>query len=173
MGGVNFFFEDSEVPSHSGTSPPVVLVGKAANLRTRHYAHHGALTLTGPTTTGWHPHFHWYVQEALDARRTSLGPWRSKAEASGAVIAAMCFLWLPVADRALRRRVEDHAIRLLSNYGRPPIDPASPEWLGFRAPRQEFRNSHLWNVQGMRAHLAGRDFDPDFLNTLDVLVEAA
>jgi hypothetical protein len=172
VGGVYFFFERGEVRSQSGHSPRVVRVGKATNLRARLYAHHGALTLTGPTTSGWHPHFHWYVQEALDAKRTGMGPWKSKAEAASAVIAAMRFLWLPVVDPVVRRHVEDHTVRLLSNYERAPIDPASPEWLGRRALKEEIRSSHLWNVQGVKAHLRGRDHDPTFLDTLAALVES-
>jgi hypothetical protein len=73
----------------------------------------------------------------------------------------------------VRRHVEDHSIRLLSTYGRAPIDPASPEWLGLRAPKQEIRDSPLWNVQGVKAHLRGRDHNPAFLGTLAALVGAA
>lgn len=65
-------------------------------------------------------------------------------------IGAMPFLWLevddppsPASDRGV---IEAGAISLLSNLGRPPIDPSSPTWLGSRADRVAIRGSGLWNV---------------------------
>ena len=56
-GGIYFFYEPGVMRSHSGTSARVVRVGKAANLRARLYAHHGAATLTGPTVVAGIPTF--------------------------------------------------------------------------------------------------------------------
>ena len=50
------------------------------------------------------------------------------------VIRAMPFVWLAVDDESgpasVRGKIERNAIALMSNFNKPPLDPASPHWLG-------------------------------------------
>ncbi|MDQ3699330.1 MAG: hypothetical protein M3442_00235 [Chloroflexota bacterium] len=170
-GGIYFLFEPGEVRSHSGRSARVVRVGKAANLRARLYAHHGAASLRGPSVVGWHPHFHWYVQEALDSGRKHLKG--AVGQSAGVTIKCMQFLWLPISDTQERERLETNSIRLLSNYGRTPIDPASPKWLGHRSPRPQVQQSHVWNVQNVKSHLRGLSHETALLERLYELADTA
>jgi hypothetical protein len=66
-------------------------------------------------------------------------------------LGAMPFLWLAVDDPpgpdSDRGVIEAGAITLLTNAGRSPIDPPSPNWLGRSADRAAIRSSGLWNVQ--------------------------
>jgi hypothetical protein len=174
-GGIYFFFEPGEDRTHSGSGPRVVRVGKAANLRARLYSHHGALSLTGPTEEGWHPHFHWYVQDALQEKHdSSAASTRSHQRMSPAAVnylARMTFHWLPVEDPIERERLETNAIRLLTNYEREPIDPPSRGWLGHWALKTEIQGSHLWNVNGVKSHLSGVPHELDLLVRLRTLVQ--
>lgn len=65
-------------------------------------------------------------------------------------IGAMPLLWLAVDDPAGadsdRGIIEAGCIALLSNAGKPIIDPPSPGWLGHHADREAVRRSGLWNV---------------------------
>lgn len=85
------------------------------------------------------------------------------------VIRAMPFLWLEVDDppgKASHRKViEANTIALLSNRGRPPLDPASPGWLGRWADRVEVSESGLWNVD----HVDG-EYDPGVLGLLEAYI---
>jgi len=87
-----------------------------------------------------------------------------------AVIEAMPFLWLPVEDEpgphSLRGCIERNAIALLSNYGREPIDPPSPQWLGSYSDRERVKLSGLWNNNHV-----DDDYDPAFLETLERMIE--
>lgn len=65
-------------------------------------------------------------------------------------IGRMPFLWIavpdapsPASDRAF---LERNCIALLSNFGKAPIDPPSPHWLGSRSGEQTIRESGLWNT---------------------------
>lgn len=80
----------------------------------------------------------------------------------------MPFLWLSIDDVAgpmsERGLIERNSIALLSNYGRPAIDPPSPGWLGHdcnRGNRERVRQSGLWNNN----HVDER-YDPNFLEIM-------
>jgi hypothetical protein len=81
-------------------------------------------------------------------------------------IRSMPFLWLEVDDppsKASHRKViEANAIGLLSNWGRPAIDPPSAGWLGHQANRESVRRSGLWNVDHVK-----ETYDPGFLQLLE------
>ncbi len=87
-----------------------------------------------------------------------------------AVIGDMPFLWLCVDDEpgpdSLRGYIERNAIALLSNYGREPIDPPSPGWLGHHSDRERVRLSGLWNNNYVED-----DYTPAFLDTLQQMIE--
>ena len=86
------------------------------------------------------------------------------------VIGNMPFLWLSVDDepgpQSLRGFIERNAIALLSNYGKPPIDPPSDSWLGSNCTREKVRTSGLWNS----SHV-DQSYDPRFLDALASLVD--
>ncbi|HYZ62890.1 MAG TPA: hypothetical protein VE650_10595, partial [Acetobacteraceae bacterium] len=92
-------------------------------------------------------------------------------EVSG-IIGAMPFLWLRVDDEpraeSMRGYIERNSIALLSNFKRPPLDPASDNWLGLRSDRERVRQSGLWNSN----HVDER-YDPAFLSCLEELIAAA
>ena len=102
-------------------------------------------------------------------REVKLGERALEQEVS-AVIGAMPFLWLAVNDEpgpdSLRGYIERNAIALLSNYGREPIDPPSPQWLGHHSDREKVRQSGLWNNNHV-----DESHDPAFLDTLQRLIE--
>lgn len=87
-------------------------------------------------------------------------------------ICAMPFLWLNVDDtpgtKSRRAFIEYNAIALLSSYREPPIDPASPNWLGLSSPHEneKVRNSGLWNQQHV-----DRDYDPLFLDEMEKRID--
>ena len=88
-----------------------------------------------------------------------------------AVIGAMPFLWLAVADesgpKSLRGYIERNTIALLSNCNRPPLDPPSRDWLGTWCGRERVRASGLWNIRHVDEH-----YEPEFLGTLEAAVDA-
>jgi hypothetical protein len=85
-------------------------------------------------------------------------------------IGRMPVLWLEIDDEpgatSKRGYIERNSIALLSNYGKPPIDPASLDWLGRRCSRARVRESGLWNQNHV-----DEPCDPGFLGVLDGLVE--
>ncbi len=94
------------------------------------------------------------------------------------VIRRMPFLWLEVdvvgdvtAGVELRKFIEQNAIRLLSDYGKTPIDPPSARWLGNQCTDSKGKanakviGSGLWNQQDV-----DKKPDPGFLDKLDELV---
>ena len=87
-----------------------------------------------------------------------------------AVIGDMPFLWLAVDDEpgpdSLRGYIERNAIALLSNCGKEPIDPPSPQWLGRYSDRERVRQSGLWNNN----HVYD-EYTPAFLDTMQQLIE--
>ena len=81
----------------------------------------------------------------------------------------MPFLWLEIDDEpgpdTLRGVMERNAIALLSNHGRTPLDPPSPEWPGYDSDRPLVRGSGLWNQRHVE-----ESHNPAFLSTLKMLV---
>lgn len=86
-------------------------------------------------------------------------------------IQSMSFLWVAVEDPpgkdSDRKVIEANAIGLLSNLGRSPIDPPSPNWLGRWADRETIRESGLWNVNHV-----DEGYDPAFLDLLERYITA-
>jgi len=76
------------------------------------------------------------------------------------------FLWVNVnddpssdSDRAI---IEQNAIALLSNLGKESFDNRSNHWLGKHSPREEIRESGLWNIKHV-----DEAYNPDFLSLLE------
>jgi hypothetical protein len=86
------------------------------------------------------------------------------------VICAMPFLWIDIDDEpgagSQRGYIERNSIALLSNYGKPPLDQASPDWLGLSCDRAKVRQSGLWN-----SNHVDEAYDPAFLIQLERAVE--
>lgn len=86
------------------------------------------------------------------------------------IIGAMPFLWLDIGDEpgpeSLRRSIERNSIALLSNFGKPPIDPPSANWLGHACNRPRVRASGLWNSDHV-----DQDYDPAFLDAFVRLID--
>lgn len=65
-------------------------------------------------------------------------------------IGQMPFLWLDVPDapspHSDRAYLERNCIALLSNIGKPSIDPPSRRWLGLKSSEITVRKSGLWNT---------------------------
>ena len=189
--GVYFFMEPGETRSHSGRGPRIVRVGthalkagSGATLWKRLYQHKGVARSGGGNHRG--SIFRLIVGTALlerdaidcdswDDRRSSAPPVVRERElplerAVSLVIGNMPFLWLSVDDepgpQSLRGFIERNAIALLSNYGKPPIDPPSGSWLGSYCTREKVRTSGLWNSN----HVDER-YDPAFLDKLASLIE--
>ena len=85
-------------------------------------------------------------------------------------IGQMPLLWLRVPDAAergsaRRRRIEGHAIALLSGYARPALDPPSANWLGNHSEHPDIRRSGLWN-----RHHVKKPYDPAFLDEMERLI---
>lgn len=173
--GVYFFFEPGEVRSGEDRSR-VVRVGTHAltatsntKLWTRLRAHRGS---TGGRNPGGGNHrgsiFRLHVGTALINRdecwEQEAATWGHGSSASrdvrdseveleravSAHIGAMEVVVVAVDDREARGQLERDAIALLSNHSRDQIDPASPDWLGRHADRDDVRQSGLWNVNHVR-----------------------
>ena len=189
--GVYFFMELGETRSHSGRGSRIVRVGthaikagSGATVWKRLYQHKGVARSGGGNHRG--SIFRLVVGTALRARdaidcdswddgRSSAPPAVCERElplerAVSQVIGNMPFLWLSVDDepgpQSLRGFIERNAIALLSNYGKPPIDPPSDSWLGSHCTREKVRTSGLWN-----SNHVDESYDPAFLGTLASLVE--
>ena len=189
--GVYFFMEPSETRSHSGRGPRIVRVGTHAlkagsgtKLWNRLSQHRGVVRTGGGNHRG--SIFRLIVGTALrerdaivcdswdDRRGTAPREVRERElpleRAVSQVIGNMPFLWLSVDDepgpQSLRGFIERNAIALLSNYGKPPIDPPSDSWLGSYYTREKVRTSGLWNS----IHVDER-YDPAFLDTLASLIK--
>jgi hypothetical protein len=82
------------------------------------------------------------------------------------------FLWLAIDDAAgpqsERGFIERNAIALLSNYGKPAIDPPSMGWLGNHCSRERVRRSGLWNNNHV-----DEGYDPRFLTVMERYVAEA
>ena len=191
--GVYFFMEPGETRSHSGRGSRIVRVGTHAlktgsgtTLWRRLYQHKGVARSGGGNHRG--SIFRLIVGTALiesdaidcdswDDRRGSAPRKVRERElplerAVSQVIGNMSFLWLSVGDepgpRSLRGFIERNAIALLSNYGKPPIDPPSDSWLGSHCTREKVRTSGLWN-----SNHVDEGYDPTFLDALASLLDQA
>lgn len=189
--GVYFFCEAGEMRTDTGDGPRIVRVGTHAlkpgsgtRLWTRLSQHRGKSNTGGGNHRG--SIFRLIVGTALMARAGRAVPTWGRGNAAtsdivqaedaferevSAVIRQMPFLWLAVDDEpgaaSLRGYIERNAIGLLSNYGKPALDPPSPHWLGRHCDRERVRNSGLWN-----SNHVDESYDPAFLDELEKLVLA-
>ena len=80
-------------------------------------------------------------------------------------IRSMPFLWLAVEDApgpgSARGVIERNSIGLLSNWGKPALDPPSTVWLGRFSDRERVRNSGLWNNNHVN-----EGYRPEYLQVL-------
>lgn len=69
---------------------------------------------------------------------------------------------------SLRGYIERNSIALLSNLGKPPLDPPSATWRGRLCDRGKarVRDSGLWNQNHVN-----EDYDAGFLDQLEKLVD--
>ena len=76
---------------------------------------------------------------------------------------------LNLFNRAIRTTVAVAiaSIALLSNHGKPALDPPSAQWLGRHSDRGRVRSSALWNSNHVDA-----TYDPAFLDQFEKLVLA-
>ena len=85
-------------------------------------------------------------------------------------ISAMPLLWLDIDDEpgpeSARAFAERNAIALLSNQGRPAIDPPSESWLGRSSDRGLVRGSGLWNQRHV-----DETHDPRFLDVFERMID--
>ena len=191
--GVYFFFEDGEARSDSGNGPRVVRVGTHAlkpgsntKLWNRLSQHRGVAKSGGGNHRG--SVFRLLVGAALMARDPSriVATWAQGSSAHRPVreaehemestvsltIGAMPVVWVAIDDDSgpdsLRGVVERGSIALLSNSGKPSLDPASGTWLGTHCPRHRVVASDLWNQNHV-----DESYDPEFLDTFETLIMAA
>ena len=189
--GVYLFREQDEMRSDTGSGPRIVRVGthalkagSATTLWTRLSQHKGQPSTGGGDHRG--SIFRLIVGRALAATYGyDVRTWGSGNTAKGdirkselalekevsACIGKMPFLWLAVDDDAgpdsLRGYVERNAIALLSNYGKPPLDLPSTDWLGHKSDRERVRASGLWNQNHV-----DENYEPEFLDRFEQLVAA-
>jgi hypothetical protein len=191
--GVYFFFEDHEF-REDGSTLRVVRVGThavSANSRTtlwnRLHTHRGA-------SSGGGNHRGSIFRKRVGEALLQVGSYPAEIVASwgmdnsatksirlaevplerdvSAVIGAMPFLWMEVADApgvgSDRAYLERNCIALLSNFGKEPIDKPSESWLGLHSPQETIRKSGLWNTNHV-----GDDYIPAFLDVLERYVREA
>ena len=187
--GVYFFMESGELRTNSGNGLRIVRVGTHAlkagantTLWTRLSQHRGVSKTGGGnhrgsifrlivgTTISIEPEF------KIDSwGHGSTAPAEVRAvEAAleckvSQVIGQMPFIWIPIEDEpgpnSERGYIERNSIRLLSNYGKPPLDPSSANWLGHSCDRERVRLSGLWNSNHVH-----EPYDPAFLDRFARLV---
>ena len=190
--GVYFFLEKGEVRSDSGEGARVVRVGthglKAGSktkLWSRLSQHRGSAESGGGNHRG--SIFRLLVGAALMAREPSgaISPWGQGSSAGSSIreaerrmesavsesIGAMPFVWVPIDDApgsdSMRGVIERGSIALLSDLGKPSLDPASSSWLGAHCPRHRVVTSGLWNQNH-----ADETYDPRFLDVFEALIRA-
>ena len=188
--GIYFFMEPGEERTDTGSGPRIVRVGTHAlkagsstSLWTRLAQHRGQARSGGGNHRG--SIFRLIVGTALIARDgIACASWDDRRPSAPAAvrageraleqevsrtIGAMPFLWLAVDDDpgpdSARGFIERGAIALLSNYGREPIDPPSPAWLGHHCSRERVRASGLWNNNHV-----DEQYDPAFLTRMEQLI---
>jgi hypothetical protein len=191
--GVYFFFEDHEFREDRSTLR-VVRVGThavSANSRTtlwnRLHTHRGASSGGGNHRGSI---FRKRIGEALLQVKSYpaeiAASWGTDNSASksirlaeiplerdvSAVLGAMPFLWIEVADApgvgSDRVYLERNSIALLSNFEKEPIDKPSEGWLGLQSPQGTIRLSGLWNTNHV-----GDEYTPAFLDVLEKYVSDA
>ncbi len=188
--GVYFFCETGEVRTDTGEGPRIVRIGTHAliaggktTLWNRLSQHRGSANSGGGNHRG--SIFRLITGGALIRQngynsqtwgKGNNAPKEVKErehpleQAVSAVIGDMPLLWLAVDDEpgptSLRGYIERNAIALLSNYGREPVDPPSPKWLGHHSDREKVRESGLWNNNHV-----DESYDPAFLDRLESLIE--
>ncbi|PBB34450.1 hypothetical protein CK214_08545 [Mesorhizobium sp. WSM3882] len=108
---------------------------------------------------------------ALGAALPDLAALEAPVEAAvSKYLSQLSFAFLAVDDKpgpnSLRGFIERHSIALLSNFGRPALDPSTVNWLGRSSDRPLVATSGLWNQRHVsEAH------DPAFLSTLSDLID--
>ena len=177
--GVYFFMEDGEDRSNQKRKR-IVRVGinakhatSRATLWTRLRQHRG-----NKNTGGNHGAsiFRLLVGTALIARDSLNCPyWGEKDQPCkplfveqqvSEAIGKMPFLWLEVDDgHEGRGYIESNTIALLSNLGKPAIDPPSADWLGHHCQRPKVQKSGLWNQEE-----TDKPYNPSFLDDFARLV---
>jgi hypothetical protein len=84
-------------------------------------------------------------------------------------IGSMTVLWVDVPDEpgpaSARSHIERNSIALLSRH-REPLDPPTATWLGRYSPRNEIRQSGLWNLNYLDL-----DYEAPFFDALEDCVE--
>jgi len=190
--GVYFFMESGERQSESGNGQRIVRVGthalKAGSRSTlwgRLSQHQGVMRSGGGNHRG--SIFRLIVGTALAAKHGYEFPtWGQGSSAPRQIreaeielerevsrtIGNMPFVCIPIEDEpgpdSDRGRIERNAIALLSNFGRPPLDPPSDGWLGHFCDRERVRMSGLWN-----SNHVDESYDPMFLQRFEQLIGEA
>lgn len=187
--GVYFFHENGESRSDTGSGLRVVRVGTHAliskskrMLWERLRAHRGAARTGGGNHRG--SIFRLLVgTAAMDVHNFACPTWgvgksapkdtrqrqqeRPLEKQVSQIIGQMPFIYVAVTDQpgpeSRRGYIERNAIALLSNYGKPPLDAPSLDWLGDHCDSEKVRLSGLWNQNHV-----GEDYDPAFLNELEM-----
>ncbi len=186
--GVYFFFESGEV-REDGRTPRVVRVGTHAVSTGSKTTLWNRLALHRGRAAGGGNHrasvFRRHIGGALlkarpDEFSTASASWSRVDTASrrsrprerelehevSRYLGGLPFLWLAVDDApsrsSLRHTIECNTVALLSNAGKPPIDPPSPAWLGWDATNAAIAESGLWNV-----NFVYDTYDPAVLDVLE------
>ena len=189
--GVYFFTEPEEDRTHTGHGPRIVRVGTHAlksgsttSLWTRLSQHKGHAVSGGGNHRGsifrlligtalidknGHTYPSW-GEGSSGARELRTAEVPLEMEVSR-VIGKMPFIWLAVGDAAgpgsLRGYIERNSLALLSNHGKPCVDPPSSHWLGHHCDRDRVSSAGLWNSNHVE-----ESYDPAFIDTLESLVAA-
>jgi hypothetical protein len=182
--GVYFFFDTHQPRSDSGDGPRVVRIGThgvsagaKSTIRQRLRQHMGSTRSGGGGHRG--SVFRHLVGLSLIERGAadpSIWSMKSPSKAErlkelplerevSVYIRSLSYLWVSAEDQASstsdRAVIESNAIALLSDFGKPAIDPATDEWLGCVCPKPDIPGSSLWNSRDVRA-----TFDPRGLELL-------
>ena len=192
--GVYFFREPSEFRSSTPTTQRIVRVGThAVSIHAKSTLWQRLRTHLGTRSGGGNHRgsiFRLHVGAALIAKdQANCATWgrgstrppelSQSHEASAAeagwekavskYIGAMTILWVDVPDEpgsnSERADIERNSIALLSNH-LSPIERPTDKWLGTFSPREEIRQSGLWNLN----HVA-QQYVPAFLDRLQDAVE--
>ena len=186
--GVYFFFEEGEERLQSGCGLRVVRVGTHAvrtdnktTLWSRLYQHRGPLSKEDGDHRGSVFRRHlgfgisnrnpslecesWEEDDYPDTPRLQEKEYALEVAVSS-YIRRMPLIWLKVDDwpspKSKRSYIEKNTIALLSNWRKQAIDPASQNWLGRQSPKEEIRQSGLWNYDYVDASC-----DSGFLDLLE------
>jgi len=187
--GVYFFMEHGELRTDSGTGHRIVRVGthglkqdSKSTLAQRLSQHKGAIKTGGGNHRG--SIFRLLVGTTLFDKNTECSTWGQGSSACAdircgeellekevsSIITKMPFLYLDVDDapspESMRGVIERNAIALLSNYKKPPLDPQSHEWRGYKCNREKVRLSGLWNQNHV-----DETYNPSFLDTFDMFIQ--